>query len=529
MSGVRGPPPPVFIFKIPPYYIYMFLNELVKFSQLLAQTSRRNEKISILINFLQRLEEQERVPGINFISGVIRQGKLNLGYRTLIKFLDVPYEKNNKGITLTQTDAFFDELKNIQDIEKRLRFVYDFFKKLSQEERNFLIALIAGELRQGAREPIALQAISKFFNIPYEEIEKLWMQEKEPGILFQRLLKQKAGKIEAEIQLFKPLRPMLAAIEESPEVLLNKHGAIALEYKLDGLRVQVHKKGDEIKIFSRHLRDITHNFPEIVDAVRRIDADTLILDGEAIAVSRDGKPLPFQILSRRITRKEGIDSFLKKIPVKPYFFDLLLLEGETLMDKEYRIRWGLLLDVVPGDIRIQRIVAKDTSEAEKFFEMAVQEGHEGVMAKLLDSPYKAGKRGRWWFKLKKFYTLDCVILAAEWGHGRRRGFLSNLHLGILDETGKKFLMVGKTFKGLTDEMLHYLTKTLTDLKIYEDRYTVYVKPEVVVEVRFNEVQKSRKYNSGYALRFARVKKIRRDKSPFEINNIIDLQQLTNIT
>jgi len=507
----------------------MFLNELVKFSQLLAQTSRRNEKISILINFFQRLEEQERVPGINFISGVIRQGKLNLGYRRLIKFLDAPYEKNNKGLTLTQTDAFFDELKNIQDIEKRLRFVYDFFKKLSQEERNFLIALIAGELRQGAREPIVLQAISKFFNIPYEEIEKLWMQEKEPGILFQRLLKQKAGKIEAEIQLFKPLRPMLAVIEESPEVLLGKHGAIALEYKLDGLRVQVHKKGDEIKIFSRHLRDITHNFPEIVDAVRRIDADTLILDGEAIAVSRDGKPLPFQLLSRRITRKEGIDSFLKKIPVKPYFFDLLLLEGETLMDKEYRIRWNLLLEVLPEDIRIQRIVTNDTSEAEKFFEMAVQEGHEGTMAKLLDSSYKAGKRGRWWFKLKKFYTLDCVILAAEWGHGRRRGFLSNLHLGILDETGKKFLMVGKTFKGLTDKMLHYLTKTLTDLKIYEDRYTVYVKPEVVVEVRFNEVQKSKKYNSGYALRFARVKKIRRDKSPFEINNIIDLQQLTYIT
>ena len=298
------------------------------------------------------------------------------------------------------------------------------------------------------------------------------------------------------------------------------------EYKLDGIRIQVHKKDRKIKIFSRHLRDISYHFPELVDVAMAIPLNEFILDGEAIGIDDKGRPLPFQILARRITRKKDIDKMKKKIPVLPKFFDVLYIPNNELASINYTERWQILNDIVKNKNHLAtRKLPVSKGDGVKFLKRSLTNGNEGVVVKLLDSPYRAGKRGKFWFKIKSAHTVDCVILAAEWGHGRRTGWLSNLHLGVLDETNKKFLMVGKTFKGLTDKMLVWLTNNLQKIKVHEDSWTLYVKPEVVVEIAFNEVQQSPKYDSGYALRFARVRKIRHDKDVTEINTIIDLEKL----
>jgi DNA ligase-1 len=286
----------------------------------------------------------------------------------------------------------------------------------------------------------------------------------------------------------------------------------------------------QVKIFSRHLKDITNQFPELVRTARKLPISQFILDGEAIGIDEKGRPVPFQVLARRTTRKKDIVKMQREIPVVPRFFDALYAEGDDLTARTYIERVKILEDIVRDeDLIAARVKPSGKSEATRFYEDSLERGNEGVMVKLIDSQYRPGKRGKLWFKIKGAHTIDCVILAAEWGHGRRRGWLSNLHLGVLDETRKRYLMVGKTFKGLTDKMLQWLTDNLPRYKVHEDRWTIYVQPAVVVEVAFNEVQKSPKYESGVALRFARVKKIREDKTAKEINTIIDLERLAKVS
>lgn len=505
----------------------MRFKELVAYSQRIGRVSGRNEKIAIIREFLSRLKDTEAV-GVNYIGGKTRQGKLNIAWKGLSELMGSPYERSRKTPTLVDVDETLERVRVARGRQK-IAVLTQLFKNLTKQERQHLIMLILGEVQQGAGEGLVKTAIARFFDLTDADIEHAYMHTPDIGELFVYLRKKgKAGIKDIGVRIFKPVKPMLAQIAGSVDEIFKEYDDFALEYKLDGVRVQLHKQHDKVRIFSRHLKDITMHFPELVEVVLKINVKECILDGEAIGIDRQGRPLPFQILAKRTTRKKDIEKMRKRIHVVPQFFDILFCEGDDVTRLPYKERWQLLTEIVKKKKDLApRAVPANKSSGQRFFTTAVEKGGEGVMVKLLASPYQAGKRGKIWFKIKRTHTIDCVILAAEWGHGRRTGWLSNLHLGVLDETRAKYLMVGKTFKGLTDKMLEWFTEHLQQIKVAEDKWTVYVKPEVVVEVAFNEVQKSTKYDSGVALRFARVKAIRRDKKPPEINSIVDLHTIAD--
>jgi DNA ligase-1 len=308
------------------------------------------------------------------------------------------------------------------------------------------------------------------------------------------------------------------------EDALERLGRAALEHKLDGVRVQVHRDGDRVKAYSRRLRDVTPAIPELVEAARALPARQLLLDGEVLALRPDGSPQPFQVTMRRLGRKLEVERLRSELPLTTAFFDLLHLDGEDLIDQPARERFAAL-ERVAGQLVVERRVTDAPEQAEVFFEEALRRGHEGLMAKSLEAPYAAGSRGASWLKIKPSHTLDLVVLAAEWGHGRRRGHLSNLHLGARDPEAGGFVMLGKTFKGLTDAMLAWQTERLHGLEVATEGHVVFVRPELVVEVAFNDVQESPQYPAGIALRFARVKRYREDKAPEQVDTVEAVRQI----
>jgi len=332
------------------------------------------------------------------------------------------------------------------------------------------------------------------------------------------LVEGQAGLDRFRLELLRPLQPMLASPAGDVSEALERMGEAAFELKLDGARVQVHKAEDEVRVFSRRGNDVTPAVPELVEIVQALPARQLILDGEVIALRPDGAPLPFQLTMRRFGRKLDVARLRGELPLTPFFFDVLHLDGEDLLDHPAAERFAALGASVPG-LTVPRIVTSDAEEADAFFAEALQRGHEGMMVKALDAPYEAGRRGFSWLKIKPAHTLDLVILAAEWGHGRRQGWLSNLHLGARDPENGGFVMLGKTFKGMTDEMLAWQTKKLQEIALGTDGWTVHVRPELVVEVAFSDVQESPQYPAGMALRFARVKRYRDDKTAAEADTI----------
>jgi DNA ligase 1 len=301
-------------------------------------------------------------------------------------------------------------------------------------------------------------------------------------------------------------------------------GDAALEYKLDGARIQVHKSGDQVAVYSRRLNDVTGAVPEIVELVRQLSPRELILDGEVLSLRADGKPHPFQTTMSRFGRRLDVERMRREQPLTPFFFDLLYLDGGPLIDEPARRRFDTLIQALPSALLVPRVSTSSASEAHGFLRQALDAGHEGIMAKSFAGAYEAGRRGRRWLKIKPANSLDLVVLAAEWGHGRRQGWLSNLHLGARDPVGG-FVMLGKTFKGMTDEMLAWQTTRLLELEVARDGITVYVRPELVVEVAFNEVQASTQYPGGVALRFARVKRYRTDKTAAEADTIASVQSI----
>jgi DNA ligase 1 len=330
-----------------------------------------------------------------------------------------------------------------------------------------------------------------------------------------------------EVQLFRPIQPMLAqSAEDIPEALACI-GEAALEYKMDGARVQVHKSGSDVMVYSRSLKDVTPAVPEVVELVRALPAKDLILDGEVISLVPDGRPQPFQITMRRFGRRLDVERMRQELPMTPFWFDLLYLDGGPLLDETQARRFTTLSELAPDSL-IPHMVTGDAAAGDEFLEQALARGHEGIMAKAIDAKYAAGARGQSWVKVKRARTLDLVILAAEWGHGRRKGWLSNLHLGARDTAKGGFAMLGKTFKGLTDEMLEWQTQELLKLEIGRDSYSVHVEPKLVVEIAFNEIQVSPRYASGLALRFARVKRYRTDKTAAEADTFETVQRLSGI-
>jgi DNA ligase-1 len=400
------------------------------------------------------------------------------------------------------------------------------FSRATAEEQDFLVRLIVGELRQGALRGLMLEAIAAAAQIPVAEVRRAAMSAGGLGEVARAALTEGiAGLARFTIQLMQPVLPMLSQSAESTDEALEQLTTAALEWKLDGARVQVHKSGDDVRVYTRNLNDVTARVPEIVDAVRASPRSKLILDGEAIALRPDGSPLSFQLTMRRFGRKLEVEAMRRELPLSVFFFDCLLHDGGPLIDRPAQERFDALREAVPQETIIPRLVTSEQGPAAEFFEQALARGHEGIVAKALHAPYEAGRRGASWIKVKRANTLDLVVLAAEWGHGRRSGWLSNLHLGARDPVNGGFVMLGKTFKGLTDAMLRWQTEEFQKVEASRDGWTVYLRPEIVVEIAFNEIQESSQYPGGLALRFARVKGYRPDKRPDEADTIGTVQKI----
>jgi DNA ligase-1 len=402
----------------------------------------------------------------------------------------------------------------------RLRRLAELFDRATEAERDFLRRLLLGELRQGALAGLMAEAIAAAARIPAADVRRALLLS---GDLLEVARAALGGGSAAlgrfSLQLFRPLQPMLAQSAGTlVEALAGIPGAI-VEWKIDGARVQVHREGDDVRVYSRRLNEVTGAVPELVAAVRALAARRLVLDGEVVALRPDGTPRPFQITMRRFGRRLDVDALRAELPLSAFFFDLLHLDGEDLLDRPAAERLAALAAVAPPGVLVPRVRPADPAEARRFLEDALARGHEGVMVKDPGSRYEAGRRGAAWLKVKPARTLDLVILAAEWGHGRRRGFLSNLHLGARDPSTGGYVMLGKTFKGLTDEMLRWQTERLLELETSRDPLTVHVRPELVVEVAFSDVQASSRYPGGVALRFARVKGYRPDKRPEDADTV----------
>jgi DNA ligase-1 len=507
----------------------MQLVRLVETSRRVAETSGRLEKVRQLAALLSNLSPEEIDIAVAFLSGSYRQQKLNIGYAALqAASRGSPAELAT--LELTEVDAIFERIARVPpgkgSTAERQRLLGELFGRATAAEQDFLFRLVVGELRQGAVEGLMLEAVAKAAQVPPEQVRRARMVAGDLPSVARTALTGGPNALSAfATQLFRPLHPMLAGSADAPELAMNELGEALLEYKLDGARIQVHKAGEQVAVYSRRLNDVTAAVPELVEAVRALPARELILDGEVIALRPNGTPYPFQITMSRFGRKLDIERLQRELPLTPFFFDLLYADGGALIDQAARQRLSTLLEMVPPSMVIPRLVTGSTEEATRFLQTAIERGHEGIMAKALDAPYQAGHRGRHWLKVKPANTLDLVVLAAEWGHGRRHGWLSNLHLGARNPTDGGFVMLGKTFKGMTDEMLQWQTKRLLELEVARDGITVYVRPELVVEVAFNEVQGSTQYPGGVALRFARIKRYRTDKTADQADTIGSVQQI----
>jgi len=505
----------------------MELHDVVETSRRVGATAARGVKIELLAGLLRRCPPAAVDAAVGVLAGVPRQGKIGIGYASLRAARAAP-PAAAPTLTLADLDAALDRLIGIRGKgagAERARMLHELFARATADEQDFLARLVLGELRQGALEGLMVEAVAKAAALPLGDVRRAVMMAGDVGLVARAALAEgRAGLDRFAIELFRPVKPMLAQPADDVEDALATLGRAALEYKLDGARIQAHKSEGEVRVFSRRLNDVTAAVPEIVEAVRSLPAREAILDGEAIALRPGGRPQPFQITMRRFGRKLDVAAMRAALPLDAFVFDALMLDGATLIDLPAEERFAALEGAVPAHLRVTRMVTDRADEAAAFVGQALAAGHEGVMAKALHAPYQAGARGKSWLKVKAATTLDLVVLAAEWGSGRRQGWLSNLHLGARDPAGG-FVMLGKTFKGLTDAVLAWQTEQFLAREVARDRYTVYVRPELVVEIAFNDLQASPHYPGGLALRFARVKGYRPDKGPEDADTIATVRAL----
>jgi DNA ligase 1 len=499
------------------------LADLVDTSQRVGATPARLIKVRELAEFLRRLEPGEIGIATHYLSGELPQGRFGIGYASLAaaareRAAALP------TLSITDTDSRLSALAAIRGAgagERRARSLRELFTQATAAEQPFLLHLLAGELRQGALGGIMMDAIAAAAAVPVESVRRAAMYSKNLGtVAHVALLEGAAALARFQLELFSPVSPMLAqTAADVDEALHELNGAAAFEWKMDGARIQVHKGAQQVRIYTRALNEVTAALPEIVAAVRALPAEVLILDGEAIAFDAAGRPHPFQITMRRFGRRLRVEELRENLPIRAFYFDCLRVGGESIAARPARERFAALSSSIPAELAIPRLVTASAAEARAFYDAALAAGHEGLMAKSLDGPYEAGNRGASWLKIKRAHTLDLVVLAAEWGHGRRSGKLSNLHLGARDPGTGAYVMLGKTFKGLTDAMLEWQTRRFLELETHRDASTVYVRPEVVVEIAFSDLQASPRYAGGLALRLARVKRYREDKRPGEADTM----------
>ncbi len=496
--------------------------ELVGTSEQMAATRSRLEKADYLAALLGKASLEEVPLIVSYLSGRIPQGRVGIGYATLEPLRRVAAAQVAE-LELADLNAAFEDLQSVSGAgssRQRIELLREMYCRATSAEQRFIGRLLVGEVRHGSLEGIMIEAVAKATEIPAADVRRALMLSADLGLVAQTLIADgAAGLGQFDVQLLRPLQPMLAQTADDVDNALATLGTAAVEVKLDGARIQVHKSGDDVRVYTRRLNDVSHACPEVVESVRALDAESLILDGEVIALKKDGRPYPFQVTMRRFGRRLDVGAMRTALPLTSVYFDCLYLDGESLLDIGAEERFAKLRSVLPEELVVRRIVTGDSDEARSFVDEALAAGHEGVMAKALDAPYEAGARGKAWLKVKSAHTLDLVVLAAEWGSGRRKGWLSNLHLGALDADTGRFVMLGKTFKGMTDEILTWQTTKLQEIETKRDEWTVYVRPELVVEMAFNDLQKSPHYPGGLALRFARLKAYRDDKRPEDADTI----------
>src|SRR3954471_21671070 len=488
----------------------MLLREVVEASAAVRATAARGGKVERLADLLRRAEPEQTPAVVAWLSGELTQRQIGVGWATL---RDAPAPAAEPALTIAEVEAAFDGIRALAGAGSqaaRRDAVRELLGRATEDEQRFLIALLLGDIGQGALAGVMTDAVAKAADVPKADVRRALMLRGDLGaVAAVALADGAAGLAGISLQLLRPVQPMLAAPGDDVDAALERISPAAVEFKLDGVRVQVHRAGDEVRVFTRTLDDITGRVPELVEAALALPTDAAVLDGEAIALKPEGRPEPFQVTASRLGSGR----------LTAQFFDVLHAGGEDLIDRTGAERFEALAELLPEERRVPRAVAADADAAAAVLDDALGRGHEGVLVKSLEAPYAAGRRGAGWLKVKPRHTLDLVVLAAEWGHGRRRGWLSNLHLGAREPDGAGFVMLGKTFKGLTDAMLTWQTEALLALETHRDDWTVYVRPELVVEIAFDGVQASRRYPGGVTLRFARVLRHRPDKPAAEADTL----------
>ncbi len=491
----------------------MLLADLVKASTAVAATRARKQKIALLADVLRSAEPDELPTAVHALTGLPRQGKLEVGYRTVFA-VQVP-PAGEASLTLSDLDTALDRLSSLGGSgsqAQRRALLEELLGAATEDEQVFLRGLLLGELRQGALEGVVVQAVAAAFEVPEADVRRAQMLRADLGDV---ALAAREGGVDAlrafSLQLFQPVQPMLAKTARSAGEVVAELGTSAVEAKLDGARVQVHKHGDRVAAYSRSLRDITAEVPRVVEMALTLNAERAILDGEVLGVDERGRPIPFQ------------DTMSGLAAGMPFFFDCLLRDDAVLLDEPLTVRRAALEAIAPPEALVEHRVVAEPDQAEAAYNAVLDAGHEGVVVKDLESRYEAGRRGAAWRKVKPVRTLDLVVLGAEWGSGRRRGWLSNLHLGARSPDG--FVMLGKTFKGLTDELLTWQTEQLLAREVRREGHVVFVRPELVVEIALDGVIRSPRYPGGVSLRFARVVRYRDDKGPEEADDLATVQAM----
>ena len=502
----------------------MLLNEVVEASRTVGATRSRTAKVTALAAALGEAEPAQVETATAYLSGVLRQRRTGLGWRSLT---DLPPPAESSTLTVAEVHDAFERIAAVSGSGSRTArtaLVDELFGRATAEEQAYLRKLVTGELRQGALDGLMLEAIAVASGVPAAAVRRASMLcGATIPVAVAALTEGEPGLARFGLEVGRPLRPMLASsapdIADAFEKAAPGGDEVAVDCKLDGIRVQVHKCDGRVTVFTRTLDEITDRLPEVVEAVAALPAETIVLDGEAIALDPEGRPRPFQETAARTMSKVDVAALRTEVPLTTYFFDVLHVDGEDLIDAPGTERFARLAAALPGDLVVPRLLTGDAAAAQAFFADPVSSGHEGVVVKNLAAPYEAGRRGAAWVKVKPRHTLDLVVLAVEWGSGRRQGWLSNIHLGARDPESGGFVMLGKTFKGMTDEMLRWQTERFLELETSRTSYVVTVRPEQVVEIAFDGIQTSSRYPAGMALRFARVLRYRDDKTAAEADTV----------
>ncbi|WRZ94347.1 ATP-dependent DNA ligase [Streptomyces sp. NBC_01007] len=500
----------------------MLLSRLAHVSREVAATSARSRKTALLAELFRDAGADDVPIVIPYLAGRLPQGRLGIGWKVLGGRVEPAAEPT---LTVREVDARLTALGKVSGTgsqAERARLVGELMAAATEDEQRFLFGLLTGEVRQGALDAVAVEGLAEATGASAGDVRRAVMLAGSLQAVARALLADGPGALDGfRLTVGRPVLPMLAHTAASVSEAVGKLGACAVEEKLDGIRVQLHRDGEDVRVYTRTLDDITDRLPELTAAAMELQGERFILDGEVIALDDRGRPRSFQETAGRVGSRVDVAAAAETVPVSPVFFDALSVGGRELLDLPFTERHVELARLVPEPMRVRRTLVSgpdDAAEAEAFLAGTLARGHEGVVVKALDAPYSAGRRGASWLKVKPVHTLDLVVLAAEWGHGRRTGKLSNLHLGARTGDGS-FAMLGKTFKGMTDAMLTWQTERLRELAVEDDGHVVTVRPELVVEIAYDGLQRSTRYPAGVTLRFARVVRYREDKTPAEADTV----------